>query len=78
MQSAVDAVHTGILPETARRIQGIFPESSLSRHLSLPAMRAAISFYRCNKWEKSMSWKTPRVIEIAVGMEINCYACADI
>jgi len=25
-----------------------------------------------------MSWKTPRVIEIAVGMEINCYACADI
>jgi len=25
-----------------------------------------------------MSWKTPRVIEVAVGMEINCYACADI
>jgi len=25
-----------------------------------------------------MSWNTPRVIEIAVGMEINCYACADI
>jgi coenzyme PQQ precursor peptide PqqA len=21
-------------------------------------------------------WKTPKVIEIAVGMEINCYACA--
>jgi len=28
--------------------------------------------------ETKMSWKTPRVIEIAVGMEINCYACADI
>jgi coenzyme PQQ precursor peptide PqqA len=28
--------------------------------------------------ETHMSWKTPRVIEIAVGMEINCYACADI
>jgi len=25
-----------------------------------------------------MSWTTPRVIEIAVGMEINCYACAEI
>jgi len=25
-----------------------------------------------------MSWTTPRVTEIAVGMEINCYACADI
>jgi len=25
-----------------------------------------------------MTWKTPRVIEVAVGMEINCYACADI
>ena len=25
-----------------------------------------------------MAWKTPRVVEISVGMEINCYACADI
>jgi len=25
-----------------------------------------------------MTWKTPRVVEIAVGMEINCYACAEI
>jgi coenzyme PQQ precursor peptide PqqA len=25
-----------------------------------------------------MSWTTPRVVEISVGMEINCYACADI
>jgi len=25
-----------------------------------------------------MIWTTPKVIEIAVGMEINCYACADI
>jgi coenzyme PQQ precursor peptide PqqA len=28
--------------------------------------------------ETPMTWTTPRVIEIAVGMEINCYACADI
>jgi coenzyme PQQ precursor peptide PqqA len=28
--------------------------------------------------EESMSWKTPKVIEISVGMEINSYACADL
>ena len=26
----------------------------------------------------AMKWKTPRIVEIAVGMEINCYACAEI
>jgi len=25
-----------------------------------------------------MSWTKPKVVEIAVGMEINAYACADI
>jgi len=25
-----------------------------------------------------MTWKTPRIIEIAVVMEINSYACADL
>jgi coenzyme PQQ precursor peptide PqqA len=25
-----------------------------------------------------MAWKTPQIIEIAVGMEINSYACADL
>ncbi|HEX4177708.1 MAG TPA: pyrroloquinoline quinone precursor peptide PqqA [Rhizomicrobium sp.] len=34
-------------------------------------------FASTNK-ETHMTWKTPRVIEVAVGMEINCYACADI
>jgi coenzyme PQQ precursor peptide PqqA len=31
-----------------------------------------------NNKERDMAWKTPRVIEIAVGMEINCYACAEL
>jgi coenzyme PQQ precursor peptide PqqA len=26
----------------------------------------------------AMVWKTPEIIEIAVGMEINAYACAEI
>jgi coenzyme PQQ precursor peptide PqqA len=28
--------------------------------------------------ENTMVWKTPRIVEISVGMEINSYACAEI
>jgi coenzyme PQQ precursor peptide PqqA len=27
-------------------------------------------------WEFSMAWKTPKITEVQVGMEINMYACA--
>jgi coenzyme PQQ precursor peptide PqqA len=27
-------------------------------------------------WEKHMAWKTPKIVEVPVGMEINMYACA--
>jgi coenzyme PQQ precursor peptide PqqA len=27
---------------------------------------------------KPMQWTTPRIVEIAVGLEINSYACADL
>jgi len=27
-------------------------------------------------WRTPMQWKKPRVVEIAVGLEINSYACA--
>jgi coenzyme PQQ precursor peptide PqqA len=27
-------------------------------------------------WEDGMTWKTPRIVEVPVGMEINMYACA--
>jgi coenzyme PQQ precursor peptide PqqA len=26
--------------------------------------------------EISMAWKTPKIVEVPVGMEINMYACA--
>jgi coenzyme PQQ precursor peptide PqqA len=26
--------------------------------------------------ETKMSWKTPKIVEVPVGMEINMYACA--
>ena len=28
--------------------------------------------------EPYMAWKKPKVIEVYVGMEINCYACAEL
>jgi coenzyme PQQ precursor peptide PqqA len=28
--------------------------------------------------ETTMKWTTPRIVEIAVGMEINSYACAEL
>jgi coenzyme PQQ precursor peptide PqqA len=28
--------------------------------------------------ETWMSWKKPRIVEISVAMEINCYACAEV
>ncbi len=32
----------------------------------------------CNhKWRFDMSWKTPKIVEIALGAEINSYACAE-
>jgi coenzyme PQQ precursor peptide PqqA len=28
--------------------------------------------------EDKMAWRTPRIIEVSVGMEINAYACAEL
>ncbi len=35
-----------------------------------------VSFRQPNGGTDMRQWKRPEVIEIAVGMEINCYACA--
>jgi coenzyme PQQ precursor peptide PqqA len=32
---------------------------------------------RRNPEEDDMAWKKPRVTEVSVAMEINCYACAE-
>jgi coenzyme PQQ precursor peptide PqqA len=31
---------------------------------------------RPTSWENEMTWKTPKIGEVPVGMEINMYACA--
>jgi coenzyme PQQ precursor peptide PqqA len=28
--------------------------------------------------EQRMNWKTPKIIEVVLGAEINCYACAEL
>jgi coenzyme PQQ precursor peptide PqqA len=38
-----------------------------------------IGIFSQHQWRrKHMSWKSPKVIEIALGAEINCYACAEV
>ena len=32
----------------------------------------------CTNEETAMKWKTPVIIEIALGLEINAYACAEV
>ena len=40
---------------------------------------ARILQYGCNKkLEVTMAWKNPKIVEIALGAEINSYACADL
>ncbi len=40
--------------------------------LPLPAFR------RCLPEEAIMAWKTPKIIEVSLALEINSYACAEI
>jgi coenzyme PQQ precursor peptide PqqA len=39
-----------------------------------PTLRAT----KIGSREVAMKWKTPVIIEIAVGLEINAYACAEV
>jgi coenzyme PQQ precursor peptide PqqA len=49
---------------------------------NLTRLRATVSVCRGDGWshrgEDAMVWKTPKITEIAVGMEINAYACAEL
>jgi len=40
--------------------------------------REIVSGNRRSMRRKPMKWTTPRIVEIAVGLEINSYACADL
>ena len=40
--------------------------------------RRMVRQYDAPNEETNMAWKTPKIAEISVGMEINCYACAEL
>jgi len=46
----------------------------------LTGFRRALRVYRkcIASGGAAMTWKTPVIIEIAVGLEINAYACAEV
>ncbi|WP_211187165.1 pyrroloquinoline quinone precursor peptide PqqA [Neoroseomonas marina] len=47
----------------SRPADAILGPSAVRRHLSE---------------EASMAWKTPKIVEISLALEINSYACADV
>jgi coenzyme PQQ precursor peptide PqqA len=62
-------------PARRRSTQG-----SVRRHSRLTALGGDPNFRpaRIRPREMAMKWKTPVIIEIAVGLEINAYACAEV
>ena len=48
-----------------------FSLANFFQRISL-SVRAAIALSK----ESQMAWKTPKIVEVPVGMEINMYACA--
>ena len=51
------------------------------KNKSLAKSKKCITLKRSGKSSRSegdrkMSWKTPKIVEVQVGMEINMYACA--
>jgi len=43
---------------------------SIFRHISI--------LYLYSVEETNMTWYTPKIAEVAVGLEINSYACAEV
>ena len=35
-----------------------------------------MQYLTADKQERNMAWKAPKIVEVAVGMDINMYACA--
>jgi coenzyme PQQ precursor peptide PqqA len=58
------------------------PEGELLQKISLANFSFLISlavradFLRFTTRRAKMAWKTPKIVEVPVGMEINMYACA--
>jgi coenzyme PQQ precursor peptide PqqA len=49
---------------------------SLAKFLFRINLAVRAKFVRFSKERAKMAWKTPKIVEVSVGMEINMYACA--
>jgi len=50
--------------------------ANFSFHISLSARAESVRLKKLKKERAKMAWKTPKIVEVPVGMEINMYACA--
>ncbi|WP_082734653.1 pyrroloquinoline quinone precursor peptide PqqA [Novosphingobium sp. CCH12-A3] len=50
----------------------------LQLHKAEPVTAAGRPASQTRKRKRCMTWTTPKIVEIALGCEINCYACAEI
>ena len=49
---------------------------TLAQNSGWPYRQPGANIARRTIGEKRMAWKTPKIVEVPVGMEINMYACA--
>jgi coenzyme PQQ precursor peptide PqqA len=49
---------------------------SLANFSFLISLAVRADFVRLRTRRAKMAWKTPKIVEVPVGMEINMYACA--
>jgi coenzyme PQQ precursor peptide PqqA len=49
---------------------------SLANFSFLISLHVRADFVRLTTRRAKMAWKTPKIVEVPVGMEINMYACA--
>jgi coenzyme PQQ precursor peptide PqqA len=62
-----------------RNIRGRRPrikKISLAKFWFRITLLGRAEFVRFHKERAKMAWKTPKIVEVPVGMEINMYACA--
>jgi len=54
----------------------LWQKISLAKFSILIILPARAEFVRFHTRRAEMAWKTPKIVEVPVGMEINMYACA--
>ena len=56
-------------------LSGLMKKISLAKFSFRSRLSGRAEFVRFTRRAK-MAWKTPKIVEVPVGMEINMYACA--